>query len=181
VAIQLNTTRLSLRDFTRDDVDAVHRYASDPEVTRFLFWGPNTREQTRAFIANCLAEQNKRPRETFQLAVTLSECGTVVGSIGLVARRLEYREYELGYCLGRDAWGQGYAREAARALLDFALTELSAHRIYALIDPSNPASIRLIEELGFRREGLQLRDTLIEETWRDTLVYAMLADEWSSA
>jgi RimJ/RimL family protein N-acetyltransferase len=179
VALQLNTTRLSLRDFTRNDVDAVHRYASDPEVTRYLFWGTNTRDQTRAFIRRCLTEQKKRPRENFELAITLSECGTVVGGIGLAARRLQYREYELGYCLAREAWGQGYAREATRALVDFGFAELSAHRIYALIDPENSVSIRLIEAEGFRREGLQVRDTFIDHTWRDTLVYAILADERS--
>ena len=181
MGIELATSRLLLREFTRGDLDSVHAYASDSEVTRYLFWGPNTREETRSFIDRCVAEQRRSPRESYELAITLAEEEAVVGGISLVARRLEYSEYELGYCLNRAAWRLGYAEEATRALLTFGFTDLGAHRIYALVDPENPASIRLIEKLRFRREGLQLQDTLIDDKWRDTLVYAALAEEWRDA
>ncbi len=179
--MRLQTPRLRLREFEGGDLEAVHRYASDPEVTRYLFWGPNDLDETRAFIDRCLAEQRKSVRENYELAITLAADGSLIGGASLAGRRLEYAEYELGYCLARQTWGKGYAGEAARALIDFGFSELSAHRIYALVDPDNPASIRLVGQLGLQREGLQRRDTLIDGRWRDTLVYAALADEASES
>src|SRR5207248_1777762 len=67
--------------------------------------------------------------------------------------RTHQRTAELGYMLGRDSWGRGIAAEAARLLLDFAFGELGLHRVFAVVDEDNPASIRVVEKLGLRREA----------------------------
>ena len=95
----------------------------------------------------------------------------------MMGRRLVHREYELGYCLAEHAWGRGLASEAVKLMLGFAFGDVGAHRLYASIDPANGASQKVIEKAGFRCEGQQRRDTLIEGEWRDSLIYALLCDE----
>ena len=96
-------------------------------------------------------------------------------------RRVEYREYEIGYSLNPRYWRQGLGYEAVTHLLDFAFGSVGAHRVFAYIDPLNHASLWLAEKVGFRREGHLLRDVCIEGTWHDTLVYALLEDEWRTS
>jgi RimJ/RimL family protein N-acetyltransferase len=81
----------------------------------------------------------------------------------------------MGYLISPAAQGQGYATEAARALLDFGLTTGGLHRITATCDPENTGSVRVLEKIGMSREG-HLRDHfLIRGAWRDRLLYAKLA------
>jgi len=65
-----------------------------------------------------------------------------------------------------------------RALLDFGFGELGAHRVYAKVYPGTVASQRLLEKIGFRREGHQVKDTFVRGAWEDSLLYAMLEEEW---
>lgn len=173
------TERLVLREWTMDDFAAVHAYATDPAVVRYMSWGPNTDEDTRAFLRAAVASQGATPRTDYDLAVTLREAGTVLGGAGLTLKNS--RTAELGYVLGRSAWGHGYATEAARALVDFGFRELGLHRIYALCCPPNSASAHVMEKLGMRYEGC-LRDNLFARgTFMDTLCFAILAPEWTDA
>jgi ribosomal-protein-alanine N-acetyltransferase len=176
----LHTERLLLRDLTPGDLAAAHRYGADPEVVRFMSWGPNDERATREFLERCAASAAETARTTWELGIVLAESGELVGGCGLLARRLHYREWELGYVLRRDHWGRGLVPEAARAVADFGFRHVGAHRIYALIDPENRGSIRVAERLGMRLEGTQRRDALIHGEWRDTRVYALLAPEWDA-
>jgi len=175
------TSRLEIRDFVVDDFPAVHRYASDPEVTRFLSWGPNSEEETRAFLRRAQSHISEKPRRQFELGVLERESRELIGGCGLHGRRETFREYEIGYCLRRDRWSRGIASEAVRALSDFGFGGINAHRIYAQVFPDNTASSRLLERLGFRREGHLRRDAFVRGKWYDTLVYAMLEEEWQGS
>jgi RimJ/RimL family protein N-acetyltransferase len=176
--LPLVTLRLELRDFRLEDLAAVHAYGSDPLVTRYTSWGPNTEAETREFLERAVAGARETPREAYELAIVLRDAGRLIGGTG-VYRRAE-RQYELGYCLHRDAWGRGLATEAARAMVGLAFGALRAHRVYARIDPDNVASVRAIEKLGFRCEGRHRRDMLKNGVWRDTHFYAALEEEWAS-
>jgi RimJ/RimL family protein N-acetyltransferase len=81
--------------------------------------------------------------------------------------------------LRRDCWGRGIATEAARLLLDFAFGEVGLHRVFAVVDEDNPASIRVVEKLGFRREARHVKDAFHGGEWFTTLIYAVLEDEWT--
>lgn len=174
----IRTSRLELRDFRADDIDAVHAYASDPLVTRYTSWGPNTEAETREFLETVAAEAASPARRSFALAVVLREGEALIGSCAIMSRREMYREYEIGYVLHRDHWGRGIASEVAAALLGFGFGELGAHRIYAQVDPENEPSSRLLKRLGFRQEGHFRKDLLLRGEWRDSLVLAMLDEEW---
>lgn len=84
--MQLTTSRLVLREYAQSDFDAVHRFASDPEVATFVAWGPNTPQDTQAFLDDCAAERDESPRTNFTLAAT--EAGSdPFGSVGLYTAR----------------------------------------------------------------------------------------------
>lgn len=175
--LPLLTERLELRDFREGDVGAVQAWAGDPEVVRFMGWGPNTVEQTREFLQRKLAERTGQPRRTWDLAVANRDTGRVIGSVGL---RLDeaLQQAALGYCYDQDAWGHGFATEAAREMLRFGFEELGLHRIHASVDTRNGASIRVLDKIGMRQEG-RLREHILQRGgWRDSYLYAILRREW---
>lgn len=174
--LPLRTERLVVRDFRPGDAESVHRYGGDPEVARFMDWGPNTPEETEAFLARSIEAQAPWPRLDFGLGIELE--GEVVGSIGLHLRDGPNRTAETGYCLRRDLWRRGVISEAARALLDVAFGTLGLHRVFATCDVRNSGSFGVMEAIGMRREGLLRQDRQVKGAWRDTLLYAVLADEW---
>jgi ribosomal-protein-alanine N-acetyltransferase len=176
--VTLTTDRLVLREFREDDLAAVHEYGSDPEVVRYMPWGPNSDEDTRTFIERALVCQEGDPRTTYELAVTLREGGKLVGGCGIHAISFANRSAFMGYCLRRDVWGLGYATEAARALVAFGVETLGLHRMAATSDIENAASIRVLEKVGMRREAQFREDTLLRGRWRDSYLYAVLEHEW---
>jgi RimJ/RimL family protein N-acetyltransferase len=154
----IRTERLVLRDFRRRDFDDVLAYGSDPEVARYMDWGPNTPDQTREFLARAFDQQSLWPRFDFGLAIEHASAERVIGSIG-----------------------QGLASEAAGALVDAGFRRLALHRIFATCDVRNTASFGLMERLRMRREGCFAQDRQIKGEWRDTYLYAALAGDWVGA
>jgi RimJ/RimL family protein N-acetyltransferase len=177
----LRLERLRLREWREEDWSQAHAYASDPEVVRYLDWGPNTEEETRAYIAGTLLARQASPRTRYDLAVTLAESDAVIGGCRLWIESAEHREASIGYSLARAHWGHGYATELARGLLRFGFETLGLHRIWAIVEPENASSARVLEKLGMRREG-HLRDhRYAKGHWRDSVLYAVLAPEWATA
>lgn len=173
--MELATARLVLRDFTAADFAAVHAYATDAEVVRYMPWGPNTPADTRAFLERAAAGATARPRHAFELAVVEAAKGTVVGGVGLLGDGVQGM---LGYCLARSAWGRGYATEAARALVAFAFAELGLQRVWARCDLENAASLRVLAKAGLRREGCAPRAEDGVEDGRETVHFGLAAAEW---
>jgi len=174
---RIETPNLILRPFEESDFDAVHAYAADREVTRYLTWGPNSPAETREFVERAVRLSATPDRDEHEFAIVERASSALVGGCGLYVRRPQFRDYEMGYVLGARNWGRRIGSEAAAHLCRFAFETIGAHRVYALIDPLNGASIAIVERLGFRREGHQRSDTLVSGEWRDTLVYALLEDE----
>ncbi len=79
-----------------------------------------------------------------------------------------------------DVAGQGYATEAARALVDLAFGELGVRRVWAQLEPENTRSARVCERLGMRREALFVQGSWFKGRWSDLAIYALLADEWAA-
>jgi ribosomal-protein-alanine N-acetyltransferase len=174
----VRTPRLLLREFREADFDDVHAYATDPEVSRFMAWGPNTPDQTRDFMERKAAEQAEWPRDAVNLAMEHLVEGRVIGSIRLQVADREHRTADLGYSLHRRYWRQGYGSEAAAALVNLAFVTLGMHRLCATCDVRNAGSYGIMEKLGMTREGCLRRNVLVKGAWRDTYLYAILAEEW---
>jgi ribosomal-protein-alanine N-acetyltransferase len=176
VALPLKTPRLEIREIEPGDLSAVHACVSDPFVARWFPWGPNTEGETRAFLERAIHAATVPHRESFVLAVVVLG-GGLVGVCFL--DRSKGREFELGYYLRRDQWGQGFATESVKAVVSFAVSELGAHRVLARVDPGNPASARVVENAAFRLESQ--RERFIKGEWRESLAYVLLADECATS
>jgi RimJ/RimL family protein N-acetyltransferase len=171
---RLETERLSLRRPRLTDADSIFtRFASDPEVTRFLGWPRHeSLEATRAFLEFSDAQWTNWPAGPY--LIESREDGRLLGSTGL-GFETSFRA-ATGYVIARDAWGQGYATEALRAMVALA-PSLGVRRLYALCHPDHPASQRVLEKCGFHREALLCRHSIFpnlrpDEPW-DTLSYAL--------
>ncbi len=172
----LETERLLLRDFRDEDFGIVHAYGTDMEVVRYMPWGPNTEADTREFLTGAQDGAKVEPRTDFDLAVVRKDTDQLIGGIGLHVHGFNAM---LGYCFARGAWGSGYATEASRVLVDFGFRTQGVHRIWAGCDPENTASVRVLKKLGMSQEGHFRQDVRIRGEWRDTLVFAVLRDEWT--
>ena len=179
--LPLTTRRLLLRDFDPEDFWDVHAYTSDPLVTRWLPWGPCTEVETQQLLDRAASYRVPEPRKDYSLAVVRRSDGRVIGSGSLFTRQAKDGELEVGYCLAREAWGQGFAQEAVAGLLDLAFGSLGMHRVFGLVDPDNPASVKVLERLGFRQEGRLKKDSKTKGEWRDSLLYALLDEEWETS
>jgi len=175
--VQLKTRRLLLREFTPDDYQGAHAYGSDPEVTRYMEWGPNTPEDTHAFIARAVEHQSEDPRLNYTLAIEHPDFG-IIGSCAIHVTSTKNRNAAIGYVLNRLHWGKGYATEATSKLIAFGFEALGMHRITATCDPRNAASWRVMEHNGMKREGHLREDKQLRGEWRDSLVYGILRHEY---
>ena len=174
----LTTPRLVLRPYRESDFDAAHCYAVLPEVSQFMDWGPNTAEDTRAFLIRCVEAARHPEEQGYLFAVTLRDGDRMIGGCNLSVTDQAQREAMMGYCLHPDVWGQGYTTEAAAALLGMGFEALGLHRVVSWCDPDNVGSWRVMEKLGLRREGHEREAAWFKGRWHDWLRYAILDWEW---
>jgi RimJ/RimL family protein N-acetyltransferase len=177
--VQLRTERLLLRPFETGDVDAVWAYQRLPEVSRHMLRPAFDRDESAAFVHVVMTETAiTAAGDTLTFAVVLADGGTLIGEVSLHVYSLLHRGGELGYAFHPGYQGQGYATEAAEALLRHGFGDLGLHRVIAACSARNTASARLMERLGMRREAHLIGCRLLNGVWRDEFVYAILADEW---
>lgn len=172
----IRTERLLLREVREEDFDDVHAYAIDPEVVRYMDWGPNTPEVTREVLDRWMTEQASWPRGHVNLVVELVEEARVIGSIRLSLQ--EPGNADFGYSYNSAYWRKGYGYEAAEAIVGVAFDGLRLHRVWATCDVRNRGSFAIMEKLGMRREGTLRKNQLVRDGWRDTHLYALLDEEW---
>lgn len=171
------TDRLRLRPFTIADTDALFALHSSSYVLRY--WdAPPWSERARAerFIAACgrMAAEGDGAR----LAMDRGSDETFIGWCGLTRWNPDHRSASLGYCLDDAAWGHGYATEAGRALLQWAFDTLDLNRVQAATDTRNAASARVLEKLGFVREGTLREDCVVNGEVSDSWMYGLIRREW---
>jgi RimJ/RimL family protein N-acetyltransferase len=178
--MRIETERLILREITLEDLPAVLAYQNDPLYLRYYAWTHRTEEDVRAFLQMLIALQHEEPRRKFQLAITLRADNTCIGNCGI--RRKDHNDFEadIGYELNPKHWGRGYATEAARALVARGFDEMGLHRVSSWCVADNKGSERIMQKCGMRLEG-RLRDNeFYKDRWWDTLMYAVLKDEWAA-
>lgn len=176
--MELTTEQLILRDFTEQDWPAVLAYQSDPRYLRYYAWAGRTAEEVQAFVQMFLDHQKAQPRFKFQLAVTLKQGGQLIGNCGIRKDAHNSFQADIGYEIAPDFWGQGYATEAARAVMQFGFGELRLHRIWADCVADNVASARVLEKLGMKLEGRLRENQYYKGRWWDTLLFGILESEW---
>ena len=175
----IETERLILRQIEVGDWRAIHRYASLPEVVRYLPHEPFTEQDASAFALRWSEQARQNDHWPEMLVAQRKADGRLIGHIPFERFSPRYRTREIGWVFAPEVHGQGYATEAARAVLDLAFGQLGLHRVVATCDPRNRASYRVMEKLGMRREGHHRKDVQIRGEWSDEYFYAILEEEWN--
>lgn len=173
----LQTERLVLREFEISDAVDMFAYAKNPNVGSMAGFPPHkTIEDSRTVIKRFIEQHS-------EWAIVEKKSGRVIGAIGLHkdGRRSIAETRELGYSLGEESWGQGYATEACRAVLDYAFDTLGVEVMSVAHFPFNHKSKKLIKRLGFSYEGT------VRHSWRlpdgtvsDELIYSLMRDEYEA-
>ena len=170
----IETARLILRSFMPEDADDLYAYLSREQVVRYEPYDPFNQRQAAE-------EAARRAVNPDFLAVALKDTGRVIGNIWFSPG--EWDTWELGYVFHDEFWGRGYAAEACRAVLADAFSARGVRRVVAMCNPENTASWRLLERLGFRREGHLRQNVFFRRTadgapvWQDTLEYGLMPGE----
>ena len=175
----ITTERLIVRPFRDSDAGDLYDYLSRPEVFTFEHGGPVSAE-----VAQKIAREWAQSTQFH--AMTLREPPhKLIGHVSLERSGPEHlRTWEIGYMVHPDFQRLGYAAEASRALIRYAFTELGAHRIVSHCSPENPASWKVLEKCGLRKEGLELKNIYFrtdengDPRWFDSYWYAILEEEF---
>lgn len=165
----LETERLLLRQWREDDFEGYARICADPEVMRYLGGQPLTRMEAWRHLAYLVGHWHLRGYGHW--AVEEKSSGRLIGRMGFFYPE-GWPGFEVGWTLGRDSWGKGYATEAARRMLEHAFGPMGRDHVISVIHPDNRASIRVAEKMGEQLEGeTELMNTRV-------LIYGVSRDAW---
>ena len=175
--IELETDRLILRRFTLDDaMDMYRNWASDPEVTKFLTWKTYESPETADTILKIWVENYEQP-DFYQWAIELKEIGQPVGSISVVRLNNKVESAEIGYCIGKAWWHQGFTSEALERVMRFLFDEVGVNRVEARHDVNNPNSGKVMQKCGMTLEGILRQADMNNQGLCDEACYAILKNE----
>jgi RimJ/RimL family protein N-acetyltransferase len=182
VNVILQTQRLTLRQFTENDVDSLFDLNSDPEVMRYLTGGrPTPREVLRDEVVPFHLGVYQRLDRLGTWAAESSATGEFLGWFHFRPGPDEdITNIDLGYRLRRSGWNKGYATEGSRALIDMGFTDLGVERVFAHTMTVNTASRRVLEKCGLRLVGTTPYDgsDAIEGSEHGEVEYALTRPEW---
>ena len=173
----LETERLILRPFDVADAGDVQRLAGEWEIADTTLNIPHPYEDGMA--EEWIATHKPRFEEgkLCNFAVTLRDSGNLIGAIGLVITR-RFDHAELGYWIGKPYWSKGFCTEAGRAVIAYGFTHLGLHRIHASYLARNPASGRVMRNLGMSREGVLPGHVKRWDKYEDLVLFGILKSDW---
>lgn len=176
--IRLIGERTQLRELRSSDGPDLLTIVGDDRVTQFMSFDSRSADQAQASIDGAIERAKNDPRLEFYLAITRAGDDRLIGTCRL-ALAGAHGAAKLGYSIAAEHWGNGYATDAARTMLDYGFDSLELHRVTAAIGPENAASHAVVKRLGFTREGVLREHVFTNGAWRDSVLYSVLSPEWS--
>jgi RimJ/RimL family protein N-acetyltransferase len=149
----------------------------DPAVMRYWSSAPLTDLAAAKALLQEIHDYFTRG-ELFQWGIALADTDRVIGTVTLAWIEREHRRADVGFALAKSAWGKGYATEAVTRLIQYAFDDMELHRLGADVDPRNEPSLRLLERLGFQREGLLRERYHLGDEIQDSVIMGLLRREW---
>jgi RimJ/RimL family protein N-acetyltransferase len=179
ISFPIETKRLYLRPFQENDLEDLYAYYSLPEIIRYLFCEVQDKEKIKETLATKIkANHLEKKNDKLILAVELKSTKKVIGEVMLLWKSKKHQSGEIGYVFNPAYHGQGYATEAAKAMLKLGFEQFNYHRMFARCDARNTASANLMERLGMRREAHLIESEFFKGEWASEFTYAILQDEW---
>lgn len=177
----LETERLLLREIVRADVPALFAIHGDPECMRWFGVDPIPDEAGAEKLVEVFASWRTMPNPGTRWAIQLKEQPTLLGTCGLFAWNRGWRKCTIGYELNTKVQGNGYMQEALHACIDWGFERMQLNRIEAQVHPSNEASIKSLERLGFQKEGVLRQLGFWNGQFHDMFQYALLSHDWRAS
>lgn len=175
---KLETERLILRKISLEDIDDIHTYASNPEVSEYVFWEAHeTRSATVEYVKMILAlyEEGK----IAPWGIQCKKDNKLIGTVDFVSWQPQHKTAEIGYALSMDYWGRGIATEAAKELIRFGMNEMELVRIQAKALVANKGSERVMEKAGMNYEGILRKFIFIKGAHYDVKMYSIIREDAS--
>ena len=174
----LETERLLLRPFQRDDLPYMQCYAVGLEFCRFLSISNQTPESVAAFLESKLSRQVSGRSGKCEFAVESKEAGHIVGTIQLGGVGAKHGSGALGFALNSEFQRRGFMTEAVHKLIDYGFRHLGLQKIWAVADIKNIPSWRLMERVGMRREGELRLNENVSGNLQESYLYMVLEPEY---
>lgn len=175
---QLETDRLILREMTLDDARFYFRHFNDEKVVLGSgFPGPKDLEAAKQELELYCIRPFKES-QGIRWGIVQKGSGELIGTCGYYQWNKTSRRVEMGYDLAPAHWGKGIMTEALRAALRYGFEEMRLNRIQAIIDCENVKSIRLVQRLGFQKEGVLRQNSIFRGDFRDEVCFSLLREEW---
>jgi [ribosomal protein S5]-alanine N-acetyltransferase len=173
----LETQRLLLRPFTMQDAPKVYEYLSDSRIPVRMHRIPNpcTMEWVEHYLYKAIHEDPEIGR--FQFALARKSDGELVGRMNIRVAA-EHQRAEIGYWIGVPHWGNGYATEAGKRILQYGFESLGVQRIIGTVYSHNRASAQVLQKLGMRYEITRRQDTYKNGVFEDSEIYGILRGEF---
>ncbi|MEE3956003.1 GNAT family N-acetyltransferase [Peribacillus frigoritolerans] len=169
----ITSKRLVLRLFQKSDAVAVTKICNNYNIyknTLYLPY-PYSIDDALSWIEHHL--DNFNANKSYEFAITDKESGELYGAIAL-SNNQKFNNGEIAYWIGGEFWGNGYATEAAQAILHFAFEEKQYHKVFARYFNSNPASGRVMQKLGLKKEGILIDHVRKENRFEDLVYYGII-------
>ncbi|MCD6035108.1 MAG: speG [Rickettsiales bacterium] len=169
-----------LRELVREDAPALFEYISHPEVQRFISDEDIPRTPPEAIRETEYWGGLFHQRQSIYWAIADRETNHLIGTCGFNFWNRLHKKGEISYDLARPLWGKGIMTRVLEKMIQFGFEEMQMHRISATVSPENPASIRVLDKLGFKHEGCMREYKIVHGGWEDAVMYAMLAHEYEA-
>lgn len=172
---ELETERMILRKITRDDVQDMFEYCSDPKMTPYVTWPTHTSlDDTMKFIG--AIENHYLNGEVAPLGIEDKQTRKLIGTCGFVSWNMNHSRAEVAYAIASLYWGQGYMTEAIKAIIQFGF-DRNLVRIEARCHPDNIGSARVMEKCGMIYEGILRKHLFAKGKFEDLKIYSIINDE----
>ena len=174
---ELETERLTLRKISKNDINDIYEYSSNPLTSKYLLWYPHfSKRDTKRHVKNVLKKYKKG--SFYDYAVVLKESGKMIGTCGFT--RIDHYDdkAEIGYVINPDYWGRGYATEAVKRVIDLGFLEIGLERIEARYIDGNERSLELMKRVKMTHEGIMRNGVKSKGKYHNVGVCSVLSNEY---
>jgi [ribosomal protein S5]-alanine N-acetyltransferase len=177
---RLKTDRLLLRRLKNTDAKNLFHYAKNPNVTRYTMWEAHKaiQDSTQFIESIALKAYEDGVPEPLEIEF-LEDPGKIIGTVGCFWVSQSNDSMELAYAIGEKHWGKGIIKEASAKLLSYVFANFSVERIQCRCKAENEASLRVMEKLGFNKEGVLRNEVKHRGRYWDMIYTSILRSEWN--
>jgi len=179
--MNINSQRLSIRNLQSSDLEDFLFYRSNPEVTKYQTFEPMDLDRAKSFIESQKDKVFGKPGEWVQYAIENKNTEKIIGDCAIKLDQHDSRIAEVGITISHAEQNKGYAKEAFRAILNFLFSIKDFHRVVEIVDTENEASVKLLESIGFKKEGHFVENIFFKGKWGSEFQYAMLKKDWENS